>query len=266
MKLHYSIACILTAAAFAAAPNDVAAPSLATQGVAKQGVAPDSKGVVQGRIVFDGSRPEPKKIDVDPAKAKGCVHEGETLDTHDLSLLIDKDGGIANVVITVEVPEAKGDPGGAKLAAPAKPIVIDQKKCVFEPHVLLVPAGTTIDFVNSDEISHNVHIYPAKNDPFNQTVVPGGKYSAKFEKADKVNVKCDLHPWMSSWLVVVDSPYTALSKPDGTFRIEGLPAGDYRVTCWQESLGKVAGSVKIKDDGTSDALEIKMAVQKKRKP
>lgn len=222
-----------------------------------QDAKPAGTGVAAGRVVLDGPRLEPKKIEIDPAKAKGCVPEGEAFDARDLSLLIDDKGNIQNVVVTIEV-------AGAVPVVPVKPIELDQAKCVFEPHVMLVPAGATVEFLNSDKISHNVHIYPAKNEPFNQTVVPGAKHTAKLEKADKINVKCDLHPWMSSWLFVVDTPFAAITGPDGSFKIEGLPPGEHKVSLWHESLGKASAMLTVAADGSAAPLEIRMAAQKKR--
>jgi plastocyanin len=206
--------------------------------------------------VLDGEKPELKPLSIDPEKAKGCTHEGEALDTADPSLVIGKDKGIRNVVVTVEVP-------GAKAKAPDKPIVFDQKKCAFEPHVLAVPAGSTIEFKNSDSISHNVHAYALKNDGFNQTVPAGGVHTAKFDQPDRVQIACDLHPWMRSYVYVCETPFFAVTDADGNFAISGLPSGEYKLTIWHERLGKGSATVKVAADGKVEPLELKLSDAKK---
>ncbi len=245
----------LTVAAVAA-PREIFAPtSLAQDAKPAATAGSTATGVAKGRVLFDGEKPETKPLAIDPEKAKDCTHGGETLDTRDLSLLIGKENGIANVVVTIEVTDAK-------VKVPEAPIVLDQKKCAFEPHVMIVPAGATIDFKNSDATGHNVHVFPLKNDGFNQTVGAGSKYTAKFEKADKIQIKCDLHPWMNSWLIVTDSPYTAVTDADGKFSIAGLPPGEWKVTLWHEKLGKTSSTVKVGADGKVDALEFKIGEKK----
>lgn len=214
-------------------------------------------GKLHGKVRFEGERPEKKPLSCTPVQAKGCCPEGEAVDTTDPSLLIAEDGSLGNVVVTVDVP-------GAKFAVPEKPFEIDQKKCTFAPHVLVVPAGSKVVFLNSDGVTHNVHTYSAKNEPINKTTAPGGKEELLLEKGDKVQVVCDYHPWMSSWIYVSDSPYSALTKADGSFEIAGIPPGTYSATFWQEKLGRVKQDVTIKPDGTSDALEIKLSAKKKK--
>ncbi len=220
-------------------------------------VSPAPEGKLHGKVRFDGERPEKKPLTVEPAAAKGCCPDGEHVNAEDPTLLIAEDGGLANVVVTVDVP-------GAVLKVPEKPFEIDQKKCVFSPHVMVVPAGSTVVFMNSDSVTHNVHTYSAKNEPINKTTAPGGKEELLLAKGDRVQVRCDYHPWMSGWIYVSDSPYSAVTKADGTFEIAGLAPGTYSATFWQETLGKVKQEVTIKADGTSEPVELKMAPKKKK--
>jgi plastocyanin len=215
------------------------------------------EGKLSGKVRFDGERPEKKPLEIVPAAAKGCCPEGEKVDATDVTLLIAEDGGLANVVVTVDVP-------GAKLVLPEKPFEIDQKKCVFEPHVLVVPAGSTVVFKNSDGVTHDVHTYSQKNEPINKTTAPGGKEELLLAHGDRVTVRCDYHPWMSSVIYVSESPYYALTKADGSFEIPGLPPGTYSATFWQEKLGRVKQDVTIKPDGSCAPLEVKLSEKKKK--
>ena len=218
--------------------------------------APGAK--LTGKVHFDGERPEKRPLPVEPAAAKGCCPEGEKVDDGDPTLRIAEDGGLANVVVTVDVP-------GAKLSVPEKAFEVDQKRCVFEPHVTVVPAGSKVVFLNSDSVMHNVHTYSSgKNEDINNATAPGGKEELLLARGDRISVVCDIHKWMSSWIVVSESPYYAVTKADGSFEIEGLPPGTYSATFWQEKLGKIKQNITIKPDGSSEPLEVKMAFKKKK--
>lgn len=215
------------------------------------------EGKLTGKVRFEGERPEKKPLVVDPAPAKGCCPDGEKVDATDPTLVIAEDGSLANVVVTVDVP-------GAKLVVPEKPFEVDQKKCVFEPHVLVVPAGAKVVFMNSDGVTHNVHTYTAKNEPINKTTAPGGKEELVLARGDRVSVTCDYHKWMSSWIYVSETPYYAVTKADGSFEIAGIPPGTYSATFWQEKLGKLKQDVTIKPDGTCEPVLVKMSEKKKK--
>ena len=137
--------------------------------------------------MFDGDVPETKPLTIKDDQAKGCCADGEKVDSTDRTMLVSKDGAIANVVVTLTVADAK-------VELPKEPIVMDQSKCRFEPHIAMVPAGATIAFLNSDSVSHNVHTYSVKNDPLNKTVAAGSKLEMKAEKEEAIKVACDIHP------------------------------------------------------------------------
>ena len=218
----------------------------------------DSPNPASGKVVFDGDPPEIKPLSITEKQAEGCCPAGVEMDTTDPSLLIGKGNGIQNVVVTIEVK-------GAETKPMDKPVEIDQKMCHFEPHIRVMTIGSTVEFLNSDQVSHNVHTYPAKNDPLNKTIAPGGRESQVLEKTDKVKIACDIHPWMSGYLFVTDTPYHAVTGADGSFKISGLPPGKYQAEFWHEKLGKAKGEVVIADDGTSEPIQVEMGEEKKGK-
>src|SRR5438093_329221 len=150
-------------------------------------------------------------------------------------------GGIANVVVTVKATKGK------KLEVPATNPVFDQKTCEFHPHVLVFPAGSTIDVINSDGILHNIHTTSTVNPSQNQAQ-PKFKpmIQIKIEKPETIAIKCDVHGWMSGYWVATETPYVAVTDASGTFKIADLPPGDYDVELWQEKLGKATQKASIK--------------------
>jgi plastocyanin len=214
------------------------------------------KGKLEGRVVFDGEKPEPRTLEIAEDKAKGCAKPGEAVDKTDRSLLIGKELGIKNVVVSIAVKDAK-------VKVPEKPVQLDQVACVFDPHVILLPVGASVEFLNSDTISHNVRTLARKHEGLNRTVAPGGKESQLLDQGpDKIEVKCDFHPWMNAWLFVTDTPYASVTDADGKFAIPDLEPGEYKLTLWHELLPKVEATVTVRPDGTSDVALLKMAKKK----
>ena len=215
-------------------------------------------GTVRGKVVFEGEKPEIKPLTIGAEQAKGCCPEGEKVDDTDHSLLLSAEGGVRSVVVTMEVD-------GAERPKPAEEAVhLDQKGCVFHPHVTLVPVGQKVAFLNSDTVSHNIHTFPIKNTPLNQTVGAAGKLEQVFDKAEEVKVGCDIHPWMSSYVVVTNATHFALTGDDGSFELKGVPPGTHKIELWHEKLGKAKAEVVVKDDGSSEPVEVTMGDSKKK--
>jgi len=217
----------------------------------------EEKATVTGKVVFDGEKlPEVKPLEIAEAQSKDCT-SGGPVNSANLSLVIDKETkGIANCVVSVIVK-------GAEVKIPEEPIELDQAQCRYEPHVILIPAGATVAYLNSDKISHNVHTYALKNQSFNKIIPAGKRSEQKLTEPEAVQAKCDIHPWMTCYLFVTDDPFTAKTDAQGNFSIEGLAPGKYSIEIWHETLGKAKSEVTIAEDGTSGAVEVKMSEKKK---
>jgi plastocyanin len=137
-----------------------------------------------------------------------------------------------NIAVYVDaIPDKKFD-------APKEHVVIDQRKMAFIPHVVAVQQGTTVDFLNSDPVGHNVY-WPSisGNKKLNHnlgTWPKGEKKPFQFNDLGTASLLCNVHPEMSGYVVVVPTPYFAVTDKDGNFEIKGIPAGKYTLKTWSE--------------------------------
>jgi plastocyanin len=134
--------------------------------------------------------------------------------------------------------------------------VIDQKGLVFQPHLTAVQVGTTVDFLNSDSVAHNVFwtsIGGNKKLGHNLGTWPKGeRKSFKFDTPGAVPILCNVHPEMSAYLVVVPTPYFATSDQAGSYKIENVPDGSYTVTAWHEGAKNQSKPVAVSGDAKAD--------------
>ena len=149
--------------------------------------------------------------------------------------------GIQNVVVSITNISK-----GKAWSLPEEELAISQQGCWFNPHVLIMPSGRSIDVLNTDGILHNFHTRGKKNRPVNKAQPKFLKtLKVKFARADLVRVTCDVHKWMNAWIVVADHPYYALSDEAGAFQMENVPPGNYVVEFWHETLGKQTQTVTV---------------------
>src|SRR3984885_2733492 len=192
-------------------------------------VDPSTAGSITGSIRFVGKKPARKMIDMgsDPA----CVeaHHGKA---YDESLVVGSNGSLGNAFVYIE----KGLEG-KKFEVPSTPVTIDQRGCWFRPRVLGVQTGQILQIVNSDPVTHNIHPMAEVNREWNHSQGPGdAPLNRKFLKPEiMIKVKCNIHSWMHAFIGVVEHPYFAVSKDDGSFEINNLPPGTYTLAVWQEN-------------------------------
>lgn len=140
---------------------------------------------------------------------------------------------------------------GKTFPAPKKHAEFDQKNLAFHPHVLPVLVGTTVDFLNSDDVLHNVFSPDKCAGSFNLGTWPKGQTrSYTFTQAEcKAVILCNVHPEMGAWVVVLETPYFAVSNKEGDYEIDNVPAGKYSLTVWHEKLKGEAVSVEVPEKG-----------------
>ena len=149
--------------------------------------------------------------------------------------------------------------------APATPVVFDQQGCIFVPHTFIARVGQTINVKNSDPVAHNVHSF-STNKPLNSALQGNDTKGTDlvYDKAENLPIRtvCDFHAWMDSFHLVVDHPWAAITKPDGSFEIPGVPAGKMEFVVWQEKIGYVERSLKVDivpDQPTEVSLQVPVA-------
>jgi plastocyanin len=194
-------------------------------------------GTIKGTVRFTGAAFEPKKL---PVTVDHSVC-GKEKDAEDIVLSLEK--GIRNVVVSLQPP-----PSGAKGPVALPVVQIDQEQCAFVPRVVIVPAGGTVEFLNSDRLLHNLHSASKENRIFNRTQPRGRTIPIVLEKPEIIRVDCDLHPWMRAWVVVAEHRFYAVTNDQGEFVLDNVPPGEYTLRLWQESLGTVTKDVKVRDE------------------
>ena len=214
-------------------------------------------GTITGTVMYDGDAPARPALTA--TKDQHCIDA--VTGTKSEALVVSKGKGIKNVVIYARVR-------GAKVTVPDKNPVMDQKGCAYYPHVLAVVAGSTVDITSSDPIAHNVHSHAKKNDAINyQIPQPGKVIPHKIAKAEEIKFTCDIHAWMTGYIVAVNSNFftvTGYKDADGAwissddyeksadaggYSIADVPAGKVRVVAWHEELGSANKTVEVPASG-----------------
>jgi plastocyanin len=210
-----------------------------------------STGTVTGVVQFAGTPPQ--RVPIDMSQDPACSLAGQP----NLSEQVIVDHGkLANVFVYVK--------GAPHLKAPVEPVVIDQHGCRFQPHVVAVAAGGSVEFRNSDPAMHNVHsmAVQAGNRNIDLSQGPGAKPERLFyrDPENMIPVRCNNHPWMNAFINVAPSTFFAVTGPDGSFTIGGLPEGSYDVVLVHEKLGERHVQVNIKPQ-TNTAVTVTYKAQ-----
>jgi plastocyanin len=168
-------------------------------------------------------------------------------------------GRLANVFVYVK---------GASLEkmsfeTPPTKVVLDQRQCRFVPRVLGIQTGQNLIIFNSDPTTHNVHPAPRVNQEWNQMQAQDAAPIEKaFARAETlIPIKCNQHPWMRAYVGVLAHPFFAVSAKDGSFKIDGLPPGEYTVVAWHEAFGERTATVSI---GSLETKSIELVFPTKR--
>ena len=204
-----------------------------------ESVTTQSNSSIDGVVTFKGTVPKPKRVKLMP----GCASKpGAKVSISPIKT--NKSNRLAEVFVYIK----KGAEKLPKTAVPKDPVVIDQKGCVYKPHVIGVRAKQFIQLMNSDPTLHNVRALTPKNKTKFNLAMPSQDMviKKKFKKPGIMyRLKCDVHPWMSAFVGVVNHSYFGVTNTDGYFNFGELPPGEYTIEAWHETLGTLNKAITV---------------------
>jgi plastocyanin len=194
-------------------------------------VDPATAGSIVGTVVFEGPSPPSRPIDMSASPACMQANPKPVLPP---TVVLGDDGTLADAVVYV-----KEGLGNYRFDAPGETAVLQQKNCMYEPHVVALMTGQPFEVQNNDPTMHNVHPMPKHNRQWSNSQPSGS--AALHETFTHVEfampVLCNVHPWMRALVFVFDHPYYAVTPREGNFELKNLPPGTYTIEAWHETLG-----------------------------
>lgn len=206
--------------------------------------ASQATSTVSGKISYDGAKPKLVKLQMsaDPVCMK--AHTAPVLEQ---TVQVNDNGTLKDVFVYVKEGADKWT-----FNPPADPVVLDQKGCLYQPHVFGIMTNQKLKIMNDDPTTHNIHPQPKNNPEWNLGHPPGVVHEKSFPNVEiMIPVKCDVHRWMKSYIGVWKNPFYSVSGDDGTFTIK-LPAGTYTIEAWHEKYPAQTQSVTVGDNETKE--------------
>ena len=199
----------------------------------------ENTGSLIGKVVLDGTPPRPAAIDMSAEPNCQKAHPGTVLSQE---VVTGEQGALANVVVYI-----KSGLGNYYYNPPQNPVVLNQQGCMYDPHIVALRVGQTLEVRNSDPSPHNVHPMPKDNEEWNISQPAGAApLDETFSRVElAIPLVCNVHPWMKSYVFVFKDPYFAVTSKTGAFELKNLPPGTYMVAAWQEKYGTIEQAVTI---------------------
>ena len=198
--------------------------------------APPANATISGKVTYTGTPPKMKPIDM--AKEPSCAKQHATPVLTE-NVATGAENALQFVVVYISAGDSQAEPS-TQVAR------YDQKGCQYLPHVLPMQTGQVLQIYNDDQTSHNIHPLAKVNPEWNKSQPAGSQpIDTKYEKPEFIPVKCNIHPWMHGYFVVLNTSHYAVTGQDGAFSLKGLPPGKYTVSAWQEQYGAQTQEVTI---------------------
>ena len=199
--------------------------------------APASDSIT-GKVIYTGPKPAIRNISMEANPVCFKLHPNGVPSQE---VLLNPDNTLRNALVYV-----KAGLLGKQFPVPAEVVKVDQKGCLFEPHVVALMVNQRLEVANGDPTNHNVHVMPETNPEWNVSQPP--QAPAKFTQFPKpeigIVVMCNIHPWMRVYANALSNPHYAITGADGTYTIKGLPPGSYTLEVWHERFGVQEKKVK----------------------
>lgn len=207
-------------------------------------LADHAAGTVTGTVTFTGTPPKMKPIDMAKEPACAKAHPTPVMTENVVT-------GSGNTLRWVVIYVSAGDQGSA---SPSEAVRYDQKACQYIPHVAVMQTNQALEIYNDDPHAHNIHPLAKVNPEWNKSQPAGAPaIHSSWEKPEFIPVKCNVHPWMHGYFVVLTTSHYAVSDENGRFSLSGLPPGKYTLTAWQEQFGTQTQDVTISGSETKTA-------------
>ncbi len=225
-------------------------------------------GSIKGRVVWGGAGLTEKTARLkkgDRSAKDFAICAAEEIPDEDL-VVDSKTRGVANVFAYVLKPVGQNPKTQDTLLNASPEIAIDLKGCRFSPHAVALHKGQRLVFTPDNRVGHNVNSGLFRPGCTSLLPAPDGKLSMTFASGEPHpgRLQCDIHPWMSGVVMVFDHPFFTLTKPDGSFEIQGIPAGSQRVIVRHETTGYLTANgnsgllVEVKPGASADLGEIRL--------
>jgi hypothetical protein len=198
---------------------------------------------IAGKVVYKGEAPKPATIKMNADPYCEATHGNKVTSEE---VLVNADGTLRNVFVYVKQGVA------GRYPASNEPAVIDQNGCTYRPRVQGMLVGQPLVIRNSDDTLHNIHCLAELNAAFNLGQPVRGMESKRVFTQPEVMMrfKCDVHPWMTGYIGVLEHPFFAVTGDSGAFKLEKLPAGQYLIEAWHEKYGTKQQTVTLANDET----------------
>lgn len=214
---------------------------------------PANLGSITGTIALTGQAPAPQPIDMSADTACQSKNPNAVAET-----VVAKDGKLQNVFVYIKDGTVTGGNriSGYTFPVPGDAVKLDQTGCHYAPHIIGIQTNQKLQVVNSDPTAHNINVQPKQGNPsWNVSQPPSTPpIERSFARPETlVPVKCNQHPWMKAYIGVLKHPFFAVSGPDGSFTINGVPPGKYTVVAWHEKFGEQTMEITVPDNGAGNA-------------
>lgn len=197
-------------------------------------------GTISGKVTYTGTPVKQKPIDM--SKEPSCAKQHNPPITTE-TVVTSPNNALDNVVVYISA-------GADDANAPAQAVSFTQKGCQYLPHVLPMHTNQDLKVINDDQTSHNIHPLAKVNREWNKSQPPGSPpIEAKFDQPEFISVKCNIHPWMHGWFVVLKTNHYSITD-GGSYSLPNLPPGKYTVTAWHEDYGTQTQDVTITGNET----------------
>jgi plastocyanin len=209
----------------------VSAPSFSIAG-------PPSSGTITGKVTLSGAPPKSKPLDL--SKEPECVKMHASNPLYPENVIVGPGNSLRNVVVYISAGASDNSVGANS------PAGFDQKGCHYTTHVLALRIGQEVSISNSDPFSHNIHPLAKVNREWNKMQPPGTPpFNYAYDHEEIIPIKCNIHPWMQGYFVVLKTGHFSVTDEDGRFSLPDLPPGHYVVTAWHEAYGTQSKEITI---------------------